>query len=40
MRDGLAAGIRFVVTGDRRLLTGRLAELAASKIVLAHGGPQ
>jgi S-DNA-T family DNA segregation ATPase FtsK/SpoIIIE len=34
MRDGLAAGIRFVVTGDRRLLTGRLAELAAGKIVL------
>ena len=34
MRDGLAAGIRFVVTGDRRLLTGRLSELAASKIVL------
>ena len=34
MRDGLAAGIRFVVTGDRRLLTGRLAELAGKKIVL------
>jgi S-DNA-T family DNA segregation ATPase FtsK/SpoIIIE len=34
MRDGLAAGIRFVVTGDRRLLTGRLAELAAGKLVL------
>jgi len=34
MRDGLAAGIRVVVTGDRRLLTGRLAELAENKIVL------
>jgi len=34
MRDGLAAGIRFVVTGDRLLLTGRLAALAEHKIVL------
>ena len=34
MRDGVAAGLRFVVTGDRRLLTGRLAELAADKLVL------
>ena len=34
MRDGLAAGIRFVVTGDRLLLTGRLAALAENKIVL------
>ena len=34
MRDGLAAGIRVVVTGDRLLLTGRLAALAENKIVL------
>jgi DNA segregation ATPase FtsK/SpoIIIE, S-DNA-T family len=34
MRDGLAAGIRVVVSGDRLLLTGRLAALAENKIVL------
>ena len=34
IRDGLAAGIRVVVTGDRTLLTGRLAALAENKLVL------
>jgi DNA segregation ATPase FtsK/SpoIIIE, S-DNA-T family len=34
IRDGLAAGIRVVATGDRTLLTGRLGALAEQKIVL------
>jgi len=34
IRDGLAAGIRVVVTGDRTLLTGRLGGLAEQKLVL------
>ena len=34
IRDGLAAGLRAVVTGDRSLLTGRLAGMAEDKIVL------
>jgi S-DNA-T family DNA segregation ATPase FtsK/SpoIIIE len=34
IRDGLAAGIRVVLTGDRTLLTGRLGALAEQKIVL------
>jgi S-DNA-T family DNA segregation ATPase FtsK/SpoIIIE len=34
VRDGLAAGIRVAFTGDRSLLTGRLAALAEDKIVL------
>jgi S-DNA-T family DNA segregation ATPase FtsK/SpoIIIE len=34
IRDGLAAGIRVAFTGDRSLLTGRLAALAEDKIVL------
>ena len=34
IRDGLSAGIRVVATGDRTLLTGRLAALAEDKIVL------
>lgn len=34
IRDGLGAGIRVVATGDRTLLTGKLAALAEDKIVL------
>ena len=34
MRDGLAVGIRVVVTGDRPVLAGRLASLAENKIIL------
>jgi DNA segregation ATPase FtsK/SpoIIIE, S-DNA-T family len=34
IRDGLSAGIRVVATGDRTLLTGKLAALAEDKIVL------
>ena len=34
IRDGLAAGIRVVVTGDRTLLTGRLGGLVERKLVL------
>src|SRR5262249_32765147 len=34
IRDGLAAGIRVAFTGERSLLTGRLAALAEDKIVL------
>jgi energy-coupling factor transporter ATP-binding protein EcfA2 len=34
IRDGLSAGLRVVATGDRRLLTGKLAALAEDKIVL------
>jgi S-DNA-T family DNA segregation ATPase FtsK/SpoIIIE len=34
IRDGLAAGIRVVVTGDRTLLTGRLGGLVEDKLVL------
>jgi len=34
IRDGLAAGIRVVVTGDRTLLTGRLGGLVEQKLVL------
>jgi DNA segregation ATPase FtsK/SpoIIIE, S-DNA-T family len=34
MRDGLGAGIRVVATGDRSLLTGKMASLAEDKIVL------
>ncbi|HZR50819.1 MAG TPA: FtsK/SpoIIIE domain-containing protein [Streptosporangiaceae bacterium] len=34
MRDGLAAGIRVIATGDRTLLTGRLGALAEQKVVL------
>ena len=39
IRDGLAAGIRVVATGDRSLLTGRLASQAESKIVLRMADP-
>jgi DNA segregation ATPase FtsK/SpoIIIE, S-DNA-T family len=38
IRDGLSAGIRVVATGDRTLLTGRLAALAEDKIVLRMAG--
>jgi S-DNA-T family DNA segregation ATPase FtsK/SpoIIIE len=38
-RDGLAAGIRVVATGDRSLLTGRLASQAENKIVLRLADP-
>jgi len=34
IRDGLAAGIRVIVTGDRTLLTGRLSSLVEQKLVL------
>lgn len=34
IRDGLSAGLRVVATGDRTLLTGKLAALAEDKIVL------
>ena len=34
IRDGLAAGIRVIVTGDRTLLTGRLGGLVEQKLVL------
>jgi DNA segregation ATPase FtsK/SpoIIIE, S-DNA-T family len=34
IRDGLAAGVRVVVTGDRTLLTGRLGGLVEQKLVL------
>jgi DNA segregation ATPase FtsK/SpoIIIE, S-DNA-T family len=34
IRDGLASGIRVVVTGDRTLLTGRLGGLVEQKLVL------
>ena len=34
IRDGLAAGIRVVVTGDRTLLTGRLGGLVEQKLAL------
>ena len=34
IRDGLAAGIRVVLTGDRTLLTGRLGGLVEHKLVL------
>jgi S-DNA-T family DNA segregation ATPase FtsK/SpoIIIE len=34
MRDGAAAGVRIVVAGDRTALTGRLASLAADRLVL------
>ena len=34
IRDGLAAGIRVIATGDRSLLTGRLSGLVEAKIVL------
>jgi S-DNA-T family DNA segregation ATPase FtsK/SpoIIIE len=34
IRDGLGAGIRVVATGDRTLITGKLAALAEDKIVL------
>jgi S-DNA-T family DNA segregation ATPase FtsK/SpoIIIE len=34
IRDGLAGGIRVVVTGDRTLLTGRLGGLVEQKLVL------
>ena len=34
VRDGLGAGIRVVATGDRGLLTGKLASLAEDKIIL------
>ncbi len=33
-RDGLAAGIRVVATGDRTLLTGRIGTLAEDKLLL------
>jgi DNA segregation ATPase FtsK/SpoIIIE, S-DNA-T family len=39
IRDGLAAGIRVVATGDRSLLTGRLASQAENKIVLRMADP-
>jgi S-DNA-T family DNA segregation ATPase FtsK/SpoIIIE len=39
VRDGLAAGIRVVATGDRSLLTGRLASQAENKIVLRMADP-
>jgi DNA segregation ATPase FtsK/SpoIIIE, S-DNA-T family len=34
IRDGLSAGLRVVATGDRTLLTGKLAALAQDKVVL------
>ena len=34
IRDGLASGIRVVLTGDRTLLTGRLGSLVEHKLVL------
>jgi DNA segregation ATPase FtsK/SpoIIIE, S-DNA-T family len=34
IRDGLGAGIRVIATGDRTLLTGKLAALAEDKIVM------
>ena len=34
IRDGLSAGLRVVATGDRTLLTGKVAALAEDKIVL------
>jgi DNA segregation ATPase FtsK/SpoIIIE, S-DNA-T family len=39
LRDGLAAGIRVVATGDRSLLTGRMASQAEDKIVLRMADP-
>jgi len=39
IRDGLAAGIRVVATGDRSLLSGRLSGLAEDKIVLRLADP-
>ena len=39
IRDGLAAGIRVVATGDRSLLTGRIASQAEDKIVLRMADP-
>lgn len=39
IRDGLSAGIRVVATGDRTLLTGKLAALAEDKIVLRMADP-
>ena len=39
IRDGLAAGIRFVATGDRSLLAGRVASQAEDKIVLRMADP-
>ncbi|HVA61107.1 MAG TPA: FtsK/SpoIIIE domain-containing protein [Mycobacteriales bacterium] len=34
VRDGLAAGVRVIVTGDRSLLTGKLGGLVEDKLVL------